>query len=379
MKRLLTAATLALLMAGAQAARAAADDGGTVLTLNHYVGVHSVVPAIEGQTSEIYVRERVLAGPALRGAASSKGVVLFVHGAAIPSEVAFDVPYRDYSWMAYLARAGYDVFAMDMEGYGRSTRPAVMNDPCNVARAAQADFIPSLIPSPCEPSYPHRLTTIGSDWHDLDAVVDYLRALRHVDTVSLVAWSLGGPRAGGYAGQHPEKVNRLVLLAPAYNRNVRADAPQLPATGAAMSKQSRQDFLAVWNRQVGCANQYEPATADSVWSELLASDAVGATWGPGVSRAPGTAVWGWTPALAGRTTIPTLLVSGANDGQVPPERVRDLYADLGATSKVFVDLACSSHRAMWEVNHRLLFAASLEWLEAGTVQGQKSGMLRLGF
>jgi pimeloyl-ACP methyl ester carboxylesterase len=35
--------------------------------------------------------------------------------------------------------------------------------------------------------------------------------------VSLLAWSLGGPRAGGYAAQHPEKVQKLVLR-PAYNR-----------------------------------------------------------------------------------------------------------------------------------------------------------------
>ena len=59
--------------------------------------------------------------------------MLFVHGAGTPAEVAFDVPYQDYSWMAYLARAGFDVFSVDMTGYGRSTRPAPMNDPCNLA------------------------------------------------------------------------------------------------------------------------------------------------------------------------------------------------------------------------------------------------------
>ena len=55
-------------------------------------------------------------------------------------------------------------------------------------------------------------------------MVNYIRALRHVDKVSLLAWSLGGPRAGGYAAQHPEKVQKLVLLAPAYGRNASADA-----------------------------------------------------------------------------------------------------------------------------------------------------------
>ena len=77
--------------------------------------------------------------------------------------------------------------------------------------------------------------------------------------------------------------------------------------------------------------------------------------------------------------IPTLMVAGVHDKQVPPERVRELYADLGAPNKVFVDLACSSHNAAWERNHLQLFRASLEWLTAATVNGQKQGMLRLGY
>jgi len=55
----------------------------------------------------------------------------------LSAEVAFDVPYQDYSWMEYLAQAGFDAFAMDTTGYGRSTRPAAMNDPCNLSPAQQ--------------------------------------------------------------------------------------------------------------------------------------------------------------------------------------------------------------------------------------------------
>ena len=43
---------------------------------------------------------------------------------------------------------------------------------------------------------------------------------------------------------------------------------------------------------------------------------------------------------------------------VPPEEVRDLIADLVRSEKVFVDLACSSHNALWEKNRLLLFRAS---------------------
>ena len=149
-------------------------------------------------------------------------MVLFVHGAGTPAEVSFDVPYKDYSWMAYLAKAGFDVFSMDMTGYGRSTRPPAMNDPCNFSKEQQAQFVPTLIPAPCAPSYPTPITTMDSDWNDIGAVVDYLRALRSVDKVSLVAWSQGGPRTGGYAARNPSKVARLVVLAPAYDAHIAA-------------------------------------------------------------------------------------------------------------------------------------------------------------
>ena len=329
--------------------------------------------------SQIYVREVVEAGTALRGPAPDR-VALFVHGAGTPAEVAFDVPYQDYSWMAYLAHAGFDAFSMDMTGYGRSTRPAPMNDPCNLSSQQQSGFVPTLIPSACSASYPHPLTTIGSDWNDLAAVIGYLRSLRHVDKVSLLAWSLGGPRAGGYTAAHPEQISALVLLAPAYSRNRSSDPPaQLPADGTTMTTQSHDEFNANWARQTGCRDQVDPAASDSVWQQMMASDPVGATWGTGVRRAPQVTVWGFNEAAAGKMKTPTLMISGEHDKQVPPERVREFYGDLGAERKVFVDLACSSHNAMWEKNHLLLFNASVEWLTKGTVNGMHEGMLKLGY
>lgn len=359
--------------------KAAADDGDRLLSVDHFVKVTSTVPAIAGQPAQLYVRERVLAGTALRGPVAADRVVLFVHGAGTPAEVSFDVPYQDYSWMAFLARAGFDVFSVDMTGYGPSTRPAPMNDPCNVASAAQASLVPAVLRAPCAPSYPFELTNMGSDWNDIGAAVDYIRALRRVDRVSLVAWSLGGPRTGGYAARNPEKVNRLVLLAPAYNRMAAAAAPKLPAPGTTFTTQSRADFDANWDRQIGCPAQADPRARDSVWSEMLASDPVGATWGTGVRRAPQVTNYGWDTATVRATMTPTLMVAGVHDKQVAPERVRELYADLGASQKVFVDLGCASHNAMWESNHLLLFRASLEWLRSGTVNGARDGMLKLGY
>ena len=184
-------------------------------------------------------------------------MVLFVHGAGTPAEVAFDVPYQDYSWMAFLAHAGFDVFAMDMTGYGRSTRPEAMNDPCNLTREQQAQFVPAVIPAPCAAAFHRAMTSPESDWNDIGAVVDYFRKLRGVDQVSLIGWSLGGPRAGGYASQRPDKVSRLVLFSPAYRRA--ANHPRQQTPQAPMNTQSRADLDANWDRQLGCPDQFDPA------------------------------------------------------------------------------------------------------------------------
>ncbi len=351
-------------------------DARKILSVDHTVTVQSIVPAITGQPAQIYVRERVAEG--MTNPAADR-VVLFVHGAGTPAEVAFDVPTGDYSWMAHLAKAGFDVFSMDTTGYGRSMRPAAMNDPCNLSAEQQTQFVPSLIPAPCKPTHPGQLTTIASDWNDIDGVVDHIRTLRKVEKVSLVAWSLGGPRAGGYAAQHPEKVNRLVLFAPAYSPTSPPTRPPASPSAVAFNTQSRGEFDANWDRQVGCDQQFDPTVRDVVWKEMLASDPVGAKWGSGVRRAPSTATWGWNRAMIGSTKAPTLVIAGAHDKQVPPDRVRAAYDDLGATDKVLIDLGCSSHNAMWEMNHLEMFNASLEWLSKGTVGGTRSGVVRLGY
>ena len=132
-------------IAGSRELSAVGDDGSRMLTLDHYVRLTSKVPSITGQQATVYVREKVRAGNALRGATPADKVVVFIHGAGTPAEVAFDVPYKDYSWMEYLADAGFDTFAMDVTGIGRSTRPWPMNDPCNLAPAQQASLVPTLI------------------------------------------------------------------------------------------------------------------------------------------------------------------------------------------------------------------------------------------
>src|ERR1043165_9531156 len=135
-----------------------------VQTRDHSGTVTSAVPALAGKKSKLYLRERALPQVMTRGAGDK--VVLFVHGAGTPAEVSFDVPYQDYSWMGYLAKAGYDVFSVDMTGYGRSARPKRIDAKCNLSPEQQKTFGVN-----CPAAYPGNLTNIDSDWNDISATV----------------------------------------------------------------------------------------------------------------------------------------------------------------------------------------------------------------
>ncbi|MGZ3272827.1 MAG: alpha/beta hydrolase [Caulobacteraceae bacterium] len=370
--RPLAAFALATVLAagGARAADA------PVLRSDHALTVRSTAPAYAGKFATLYLREVKLASPG----AASKGVVLFVHGAGTPADVAFDVTYQDYSWMAHVARAGFDVWALDMEGYGASTRPPAMSDPCLLSPEQQKELIPKTLKAACGPSSTAPITTMSSDWNDLGAAVDYLIPMNGGRPIAIVGWSQGGPRSAGYAAQYPDKVSRLAILAPAYNPTMPdAEPAPLPAVPYPLTFQSEADFKANWDRQAPCAGQYDPAASAAIWSILLKSDPEGAKWGPGGRRAPATPSWGFSKSIAARITTPFLMISGENDKQVPPERVRQLFADLASPQKVFIDLACSSHNAMWEKNRLLLFQATVDWLTVGKVDGVDSGMLRKGY
>src|SRR6266496_295428 len=75
---------------------------------------------------EIYVRNK---RPANMTAFSPERTVLYVHGATYPASTCFDLQLDGRSWMDYIAARGYDVYLLDLRGYGRSTRPPEMSAP----------------------------------------------------------------------------------------------------------------------------------------------------------------------------------------------------------------------------------------------------------
>jgi pimeloyl-ACP methyl ester carboxylesterase len=336
-----------------------------LLSADHFVPHVSTVAANAGQLVGIHVREKA---PARR---KESRVVLFVHGVSVPGVPAFDLQHKGYSWMAYLARAGFHAYAMDLTGYGASPRP-MMDDPSNVNPEQQAIVVPRPLVASTAPNYPYQLNTIRDDWNEIDTVVDWLRVRHRVRRVSLVGFSAGGPRAGGYAARHPAKVERLVLYAPAPTiAGLRI--PERTEPGFPLNLQTRADLERKrWDPDVRCPGQVETGIRDVVWKTIMAWDRVGAGWGPpeGVMRYRMATRFGWTPELAAKVRAPTLVIAGEFDRLA--ER-RSVYEQLGARDKVFAAVACASHWMCWEKQHPRLHAASREWLATGRLRGQRRG------
>src|SRR5262244_3339443 len=116
---------------------------------------------------EIYVRNK---HPADMTAFRPERTVLYVHGATYPASTAFDLKLDGLSWMDYIATRGYDVYLLDLRGYGKSTRPPEM--------AQDAKLSPPIVRG-------------DTAVKDISAVVDFILARRSIPRVSLIGWSWG--------------------------------------------------------------------------------------------------------------------------------------------------------------------------------------------
>src|SRR5215510_12493977 len=116
---------------------------------------------------EIYVRNK---RPASMTPFRPERTVLYVHGATYPASTAFDLKLDGISWMEYIAARGYDVYLLDLRGYGKSTRPKEMSE---------------------EPTANQPIVRGDTAVKDIGTVVDFILARRNVARLDLMGWSWG--------------------------------------------------------------------------------------------------------------------------------------------------------------------------------------------
>lgn len=300
---------------------------------------------------ELFVRNK---RPAGTQAFPSSRIVLFVHGTTFPSESTFDLSLDGLSWMDYIARAGYDVYLVDVRGYGGSTRPAAMSEP---------------------PDRNPPVATLGEAVSDIDAAVDFIRLRRGVDRVSLIGWSWGTVVMGRYAATHPAKVDRLVLYAPVWQRRTE----NIAARGSDIATAYRLVNVAATRARwlTGVAPDKHEHLVPRSWFETwvaanLATDPWGAKQTPAVIRAPNGGLasmrntGAWVPPYdPAAIQAPTLLVKGEWDAETPSYMAQALFPLLvNAPLKQYLEIGEGTHSVMLERNRMHLFRAVQGFLDA---------------
>lgn len=265
-----------------------------------------------------------------------KRPLLLVHGARVSSKASFDLAVPAGSLAADLAARGFDVYTLDVRGYGASTRPAEMS----LAPTAGAALVRS-----------------SAAVEDIDAAVDFVRQRSGGAKVALLGWATGGQWAGHFATLHSPKLSALVML----NSLYRGSSPH-PLIGRGTAMEDKQhpgafssaacgnyrltdaaSTLGPWDRTLGEDKDgaRDPAVAKAYVEAALDSDTTSSQREPRSFRSPCGAMEDSFYLASGRQlwdasliTAPVLAIAGEKDFWSRPEDMENLQADLVHASAV---------------------------------------------
>jgi pimeloyl-ACP methyl ester carboxylesterase len=311
-----------------------------------------MVPAEPG--IELYVRNK---RPADMTTFRPERTLLYVHGATYPASTAFDLQLDGMSWMDYVAGRGYDVYLLDLRGYGKSSRPKEME--------GDAKANPPIVRG-------------DTAVKDIGKAVDFILARRNIPRINLMGWSWGTVTMATYTTQNPGKVERLVLYAPGWIRQTASLVQAGPGPLGAYRTVTRDQALGRW--MTGVPEDKKATLIPAGWFEAwadatFATDPAGAKARPQFIRAPNGVVQDsqeyWAAGKAyydpAKITVPTLLVHAEWDRDLPPYMAQTLFPLLvNSPGKRYVMLPEGTHTIIMEKNRRMLFEAVQAFLdEAG--------------
>lgn len=324
--------------------------------MNHYINGTEIVSealyvATEIPGINLYVRHK---RPASIQAFTPERTIVMVHGATFSSGSLYDVPFNGMSFIDYLAAAGYDVYALDVRGYGNSSRPPEMEQPAN-----------------------QNLPLVNTDTGvaDLGRVVGYVLNKCCLDKTIVFGMSWGGTVAGAYASTNNDKVHKLILLAPQWlsDRPIPIDTGgHLDAWRLVPVRESKARWLNTAPEHArqslvpeGWFEQWADFTlSEDPWSQQRTPDQIRASNGPIQDIRD---YW-----LAGRAYyspanihVPVLLIHGEWDIDVPTDLMQALFAELtNARYRLWVEISEATHLLLLEKNRHLAFQAIKSFCES---------------
>jgi pimeloyl-ACP methyl ester carboxylesterase len=254
---------------------------------------------------------------------AAKPVLFLVHGSSNGALSSYDltVPGKaDYSMMNVFARLGYDVWTMDHEGYGKSTRTAGNSD-------------------------------IASGVEDLKAAATVLAKETGQNKYHFYGTSSGAIRAGAYAQAQPDHVNRLVLCAFTYKGE---NAPTLQQRAQQVESyrthntrlRDRAMIRSIFTRD-GLPSAYDLAVAEALADvELKFGDQVPTgTYLDMTSKLP--------VVDPKKVLCPVLMLRGDHDGISTDADLFDFFRQLPNGDRQFVVLPNIAHSIGYAKNRQM--------------------------
>lgn len=255
-----------------------------------------------------------------------RGILFLVHGSSASSRTAYDLDAGDrgeYSVMNAFARWGYDVWTLDHEGYGRSSRTGGF-------------------------SY------IKDNVDDLKAALPVVERVTGRSRVAMFGMSSGAIRAGAFCNACPGRIERLGMAA-------------FPWTGMnAPSLIKRRTRLAEWqaaNERPIDASYYRAMLTRDV-EGMVHPDLAEILYQTEIANGGGTLPNGTYVdmsihlPLVDPSTIrcPVLMMRSEHDGITTDEDTLAFYAALATRDKQLVALSGHTHNMAFGINrHRFWY------------------------
>ena len=263
-------------------------------------------------------------------------ILFLVHGSSNSTRTSFDlhVPGKgEYSVMNIMARAGYDVWTMDHDGYGHSGSSGNSSD-------------------------------IASGVEDLKAAVPVVMKETGQQKMHMYGPSSGSIRAGAYAMVEPERVDRLVLAAFTYKGSGAAEIQRRrnrieELRASPRRKRDANMIRSIFTRD-GHASAYDPEVAEAIIAaEMKFGDTIPA--GTYVDMAVNLPLVDPT-----KVKSPVLMVRGEHDGNSTNDDLLEFYRQLPNGDRQFVILPNTAHSLGWSKNRHLHWYAVKNFLAAPT-------------
>jgi alpha-beta hydrolase superfamily lysophospholipase len=259
-----------------------------------------------------------------RASAGQQPVLFLVHGSSNSALSSFDltVPGKgEYSTMNVFARLGFDVWTMDHENYGRSSRTDGNSD-------------------------------IAGGVEDLVAATELVIRETGRERMHFMGESSGALRAAAFAMARSERVDRLVLNAFTYTGR---NSPTL-------AKRAEQvEYFRTHNRRLrdramirSIFTRDHPGTSDPALAEALAdAELVHGEEVPTGTYLDMTANLPVVDPL--KVLAPVMLVRGEHDGIASEEDLLDFFRLLPHPDRQFVVLAGAAHALVFGHNRHHLW------------------------